>query len=105
VPPGNLGRNSIPGPGYWDIDASLARSFPLRGEGPRLEIRADAFNVFNHANLGAPNNLCVPNSNRVCSSGFGTAYFGVAPQTTGFAALAPLTAQQRQIQLQVRLYF
>lgn len=49
-------RNSFTGPSYHDVDASLAKNFsfgkiPLLGEGAGLEIRADAFNLFNILNL------------------------------------------------------
>ncbi|MGI4829693.1 MAG: carboxypeptidase regulatory-like domain-containing protein [Janthinobacterium lividum] len=51
-----VARNSFTGPGYLDLDATVAKSFVLPhvrglGETPGLEIRADAFNVFNNVNL------------------------------------------------------
>ncbi|RSL19005.1 carboxypeptidase family protein [Edaphobacter aggregans] len=52
---GNAGRNSILGPAFWNLDMSLFRKFPV-GESRRFEFRAEAFNLFNHANLGQPNN-------------------------------------------------
>ena len=51
---GNAGRSIIPGPGSWNWDLSLQKTFPLRGESHRIELRADAFNILNHANLGDP---------------------------------------------------
>jgi hypothetical protein len=46
---GNLGWNSIEGPGRWQIDLSLVRLFRLGpGEGHRLEFRAEAFNLTNN---------------------------------------------------------
>ena len=53
---GNLGRNSLGGPGLFNIDISLDRAIPLRrlGESGRLHFRADAFNFLNHANLSNP---------------------------------------------------
>ncbi|MGH9163809.1 MAG: TonB-dependent receptor domain-containing protein, partial [Vicinamibacteraceae bacterium] len=44
---GNTGRNSVRGPGGWNTDLSVFRSFPLGGT-RRLEARIEAFNVFNH---------------------------------------------------------
>lgn len=49
-------RNSFTGPSYKDVDASLSKNFglphlPFLGEGAGLEIRADAFNLFNLLNL------------------------------------------------------
>jgi len=43
---GNVGSASIAGPGYWQFDTSLSRSFRLR-ESQRIEFRAEAFNVTN----------------------------------------------------------
>src|SRR5258708_22443295 len=47
---GNSGRNILRGPHYVDVDLSLGKSFHL-WESMRLEIRADAFNAFNHPNF------------------------------------------------------
>lgn len=54
-PPG-LDRNAFTGPGYRDVDLTLAKGFGVpnnrvTGEDARLEIRADAFNIFNLMNL------------------------------------------------------
>src|SRR5207302_2734043 len=43
---GNIGRNSIPGPGTWSFDVGLSRVFRFQ-ETRRLEIRAEAYNVLN----------------------------------------------------------
>ncbi len=51
---GTAGRNSLRGPGLWQSDLSLAKNF-LASERRSLELRADAFNVFNHTNLANPN--------------------------------------------------
>jgi hypothetical protein len=50
---GNEGRNSVDGPAYGSLDASLDKSFVLR-EKSRVQFRAEAFNVTNHANLIPP---------------------------------------------------
>jgi hypothetical protein len=49
-------RNSLSGPGYNDVDVSLAKGFglpkmPLLGESARFEIRADVYNFFNKINI------------------------------------------------------
>ncbi|HTB19319.1 MAG TPA: TonB-dependent receptor plug domain-containing protein, partial [Bryobacteraceae bacterium] len=53
---GDTGRNAFTGPGFYSFDLSLARAFhlPWLGESGQLRIRADAYNVLNHANLGNP---------------------------------------------------
>lgn len=47
---GNLGRDSLRGPGSLQFDASLVRDFNVT-ERFRLEARAEAFNVLNHTNF------------------------------------------------------
>jgi hypothetical protein len=49
-----IGLNSFYGPWLQRIDAGLARSFTLR-EGMNLELQAQAFNLFNHANYYVQN--------------------------------------------------
>jgi hypothetical protein len=51
---GNVKRNSLRAPAYWNVDLGLQKNIPLT-RGARLEIRAEAFNVFNHINWGSPN--------------------------------------------------
>jgi hypothetical protein len=50
---GTVGRNTLVGPAFWDLDTSLFRQFPV-GEGRQFEFRAEAFNLANHVNLGQP---------------------------------------------------
>ena len=50
---GNVGRNTIIGPGVANLDLSLIKSFPFR-EGGAVQFRAEFFNIFNHANFGLP---------------------------------------------------
>jgi len=51
---GNTGRNQFRGPGYWNVDLSLFRGFPIGGSGKRAEFRVEAFNLFNHPRWGNP---------------------------------------------------
>jgi hypothetical protein len=51
---GNAGRNILFGPGRWNWDMSLFKSFVIR-EQTRFELRAEAFNIFNHPQFGLPN--------------------------------------------------
>ncbi len=95
---GTLGRNALGGPGLYNIDASINRSFHLRGfrESVRFVLRADAFNLLNHSNLGAPDPY-------LGSSTFGYAAFGRKAAATGFAGLLPLNETARQVQVMLRL--
>jgi len=51
---GNVGRNSVYGPGLQTMDLALSRSFSIT-EAARFQLRAEAFNALNHTNLGTPN--------------------------------------------------
>jgi hypothetical protein len=56
---GDLGRNSIFGPGYWNLDFSLGKSTRLT-ESLNLQLRAEFFNIFNHPNFALPNGSVTP---------------------------------------------
>ena len=49
--PANMSaRNAFRGPGIWNLDAVVSKTFPLR-ERVNLEFRAEGFNILNHHNL------------------------------------------------------
>jgi len=50
---GNTPRNFLDGPGLVQVDMALAKNMNLT-ERFKLEFRAEALNVFNHANLNNP---------------------------------------------------
>jgi hypothetical protein len=51
---GNAGRSTILGPGAWNVDVALSRSFSVT-EHQRIDFRGEAFNLMNHARFGNPN--------------------------------------------------
>ncbi len=61
--PGNAGRNSIRGPGFASTDLSLFKNVEFGG-GRRIQVRLEAFNLFNQARFNQP------------SGALGTANFG-----------------------------
>jgi outer membrane receptor protein involved in Fe transport len=83
---GNVGRNTLRGPHYFNTDASLFKKFQV-SETKKLEFRIEAFNLFNHVNLGQPDG-CVD-----CGSNAGHIN-GLAPG-----------AQMRQFQFGLRFAF
>ena len=52
-PFGNAPRNNVRGPNYRTLDFAAVKSVPLGGTS-RLELRVEAFNLFNRANFTAP---------------------------------------------------
>jgi hypothetical protein len=69
---GTGGRNQVWGPGYWNLDYSLFKTFaPM--ERWKLQVRGEFFNILNHANLGPPQTV-------VTSPTFGQITTGSAPR-------------------------
>ena len=82
---GNERRNSLIGPNWRDLDLSLGKTF-LLPRGTSFELRADAFNSFNHPNFSQPDS----------ATGTGVVGGGVITSTA---------ASGRDIQLGGRLTF
>ena len=90
---GNLARNAVRGPGFYNTDFSIIKR--TRISKATLELRAEAFNVFNHPNLGNP-------SLAGRTATVGSTSFGLITSTrlpTGDAGSA------RQIQFAAKLLF
>lgn len=81
--PGNLGRNTFTGPGWWNFDFSLVKDTRL-AESAQLQFRAEFFNLPNHATFGTPGDI------------IGSSNFGISTNTA---------TAERQIQLGLRLTF
>jgi hypothetical protein len=75
IPPPGIDRNTFPGPGYKNVDFTIAKSFGfpnmrVLGERAGLEFKADMLNVFNLLNIN-PSDLStnIQNSNLGQASG------------------------------------
>jgi hypothetical protein len=65
---GDVGRNTLEGPGYQNVNLALLRELPLGAS--RLQLRVEAFNLFNHVNFDLPDNfLGSPTFGRILSAG------------------------------------
>jgi hypothetical protein len=73
---GTAPRNSVIGPGYASLDASLAKTWAVGGT-KVLEFRWEVFNVFDRANFDLPNRI-FGNTN------FGRIFSAKAPRETQF---------------------
>ena len=91
---GDLARNSIVGPGLFNVDFSLFKNNYIRkvSETTNLQFRAEFFNVLNHTNFAPP-----PLANLVAFSNLGQA------QTSTFGQLTRTQGQDRIIQLALKL--
>jgi len=48
-------RNNLRGPGFWNFDTSLSKSFDMPwSESHKLQFRWEAYNAFNHTNFADP---------------------------------------------------
>lgn len=64
---GNFGINTLHGPRFYQQDLSLAKNVQFN-ERFNLNLRVEAFNVWNHANLGLPvNNITASDAGRINS--------------------------------------
>jgi hypothetical protein len=79
---GNTGRNSVRGPGWWNVDLGLFRRFPIGRT--TLEARVEAFNLTNTPHFNNPDgNVNSP----------------------GFMTITSAAPDERQIRLGLRLSF
>ena len=51
---GSAGKDAIVGPGLYNTNLSIFKTFAFKAEGPTLEVRFESFNTFNHTE---PNNI------------------------------------------------
>ncbi|PWU05119.1 MAG: hypothetical protein C5B51_15370 [Terriglobia bacterium] len=70
---GNLGYNNMKGPGVFQLNVALSRTFPIR-ERKTIQVRAEAFNLPNTLNPSTPNTD--PRSNTTGFSATNTPNFG-----------------------------
>lgn len=87
---GNVGRNSLTGPGLTDLDFSAIRNGHLT-ERLGLQFRAEFFNILNHTNFLTPNEVV-----------YTSATSGISP-TAGLVTATSTTS--RQIQFGVKLQY
>jgi hypothetical protein len=88
---GNLGRNTLIGPGLINADLSLVKSFPLQAQ-RSVQLRLEAFNVFNRSNFAVP-------SGRIA---FTNAAGDVSPT---WGRITSTVTTSRQIQLGLKYLF
>jgi hypothetical protein len=80
---GNLGRNTVYGPGLQTADLAMVRDFAVT-EHWRFQVRGEFFNALNHTNLGTPNRFV---------------------NTPQFGTITDAATPGREVQLSARLAF
>lgn len=106
---GNISRNLLRGPGFFQWDFSTMKSFDLT-EKLKFQLRADLFNILNHPNFSNPDggvcqslNYAGPGKTATCNP---NALFGITNSTvanqTGNGQIGNGTARQVQFSARVR---
>jgi hypothetical protein len=94
---GNLGQNNIKGPGMFQLNMALSRTFVLR-EKKTFQLRAEAFNLPNHLNAATPA-ASTPSAAAVNAGNFGQ----ITTDISGNAGLQ--SGDYRIIQLAAKFVF
>lgn len=96
---GNLGRNVVIGPGFSNLDLAIVRNIKVK-EHMNFQIRADAYDILNHANFNNPV-LTVPGTDVGTFATVGT----LGQITAGTRSPSGDFGSSRQIQLALKLQF
>jgi hypothetical protein len=96
---GNLGRDTLVGPGLANVDLSLLKSTQIT-ERIRTQFRAEFFNILNHANFATPNPVVFTSGPTQGSAANQTATV-VASPTAGVITSTATTSRQIQFGLKV----
>ncbi len=89
---GNVSRGSLRGPGLVDVDTSLFKKFRI-SERWNVQLRAEAFNIFNHSNFAFPN--------QIVFEGNSSSY----RYSDSAGAITNTATTSRQLQLALKLLF
>jgi hypothetical protein len=95
---GNAGRNALIGPGFSNLDLSLAKTFQIY-EAHAVEFRTDFFNLLNRANLATPSS---PTGAQVTG---GVIVFPTAASSPGGGQIFRTVSDSRQLQFSLRYKF
>jgi hypothetical protein len=94
---GNLARNSFRGPGYFDTDVNVSKTYAYR-ERFKATVGAYLFNVFNHPNFDLP-------WNSLTSGTFGVIDQTVSAPTSAYGSFMGSAVSGRVVQLFVKFAF
>ncbi len=89
---GNVGRNTVEGPGFNNFDFSIVKNTfaPSISESFKVQFRVEFFNLFNHPNFADPGRL------------LGTGAFG---RVSGTRTIRGDAGSSRQVQFGLRVFF
>jgi hypothetical protein len=92
---GNVGRNTLIGPGLTNLDFSVVKNNHIRkiSESFNVQFRAEFFNILNHANFNVPS----------LGDGSTNMLSGDGAVNTGAGILSQTTTDPREIQFAIKL--
>jgi hypothetical protein len=94
--PFNVGRNSITGPHFVNMDFSVHKTFPVRriSEQFNVQFRAEMFNIFNHSNFVPP---------QPCSGDCNSGLYAIDGSPAGVGNISLLAGLPREIQFALKM--
>jgi len=94
--PFNIGRNSITGPHFVNMDFSVHKIFPIRriSEQFNVQFRAEMFNIFNHSNFVPP---------QPCSGDCNSGLRNIDGSDAGVGNISLLAGLPREIQFALKV--
>jgi hypothetical protein len=98
---GDVGRSSVTGPGFLNLDTSLIKNTKV-WENLNLQFRVEVFNILNHTNFAEPNSIALttgafPWTQVIAPTGL--------PGDSGSIAAEATPNSQREIQFALKLTF
>jgi hypothetical protein len=111
---GNVSRDSLIGPGLFDLDYSLVKDTSVKwlGEAGKVEFRAEFFNILNHPNFAQPTGTTVFGGTTACPSSGCTATtespvtgVGLIQSTATGTTATQSSGNSRQIQFGLKVVF
>jgi len=94
---GNIPRNSFRGPGYFDTDFNINKSYAIR-ERYKVTVGAYFFNILNHPNFDLP-------GNNVALGNFGQITNSVSPPSSAYGSFQGSAVSGRLVQLVFKFAF
>ena len=94
---GTMGRNSLYGPHFWDVDLSLMKDVRI-GEHLTFAFGAQAYNLFNHANFDQP-------VADISNPEFGSSITAVGPPTSLLGAFVGAGSSPRFLEIKGMIRF
>jgi hypothetical protein len=106
---GNSGNSILDGPGAKNLDGSLFKNIPIKGERMRVQFRAEFFNLFNTPNFSIPNRNLSTGAAFLPKVDPATGAVGPNPiqggRSGGPGAITSLALPMRQIQFGLKFQF